>query len=186
VAALDAGLFCQGGTTASWTANAGANEKLPISCPSWYESFAFCAWDGGFLLSEAEWNYAAAGGALQREYPWGSVINVTYANYACYGDGVVGCTLADVLPVGHYSPQGDGYWGQSDFAGNLNEWVLDWHSANYPQPCIDCAALTATVDRVYRGGGISSSAIGLYVSARFKLDPTKRNAALGIRCGRVP
>ena len=48
------------------------HETLPLNCVDWYEAYAFCIWDGGFLPSEAEWEYAAAGGDELREYPWGS------------------------------------------------------------------------------------------------------------------
>ncbi len=47
----------------TWTNPIAGNENLPITCVNWYESYAFCIWDGGFLPSEAEWEYAAAGGA---------------------------------------------------------------------------------------------------------------------------
>src|SRR5690606_18938047 len=57
---------------ATWTTIADVNENRPINYVNWYESYAFCIWDGGFLPSEAEWNYAAAGGSLQRNYPWGA------------------------------------------------------------------------------------------------------------------
>src|SRR5256885_1964087 len=63
-----------------------ANATLPVNCVSWFEAFAFCAWDGGYLPTEAEWNYAAAGGGDQRAYPWSVpsgtlLIDVAHANY---------------------------------------------------------------------------------------------------------
>jgi formylglycine-generating enzyme required for sulfatase activity len=54
-----AALKCQ--MVPSWTDTAGANEALPMNCLTWYAAFAFCVWDGGFLPTEAEWNYAATG-----------------------------------------------------------------------------------------------------------------------------
>jgi len=52
----------------TWTASPGTQENLPIFA-TWYAAYAFCIWDGGFLPSEDEWVYAAAGGSQQRYYP---------------------------------------------------------------------------------------------------------------------
>ncbi|MCA9623624.1 MAG: SUMF1/EgtB/PvdO family nonheme iron enzyme, partial [Myxococcales bacterium] len=68
--ALMAALDC--GSYTTYTDQVGGQEHLPINCLTWELAFAFCAWDGGRLPTEAEWNYAAAAGAEQRLYPWGS------------------------------------------------------------------------------------------------------------------
>src|SRR5262249_16780847 len=71
----------------TWISLADASEMHPINCVNWYRAYAFCIWDGGFLPSEAEWNYAAAGGSEQRRYPWGNVdpgANADRAIYDCY------------------------------------------------------------------------------------------------------
>jgi sulfatase modifying factor 1 len=53
-ASLTRGSFCDS-THATWTASAtGGHENLPTNCVNWYEAYAFCIWDGGFLPSEAE------------------------------------------------------------------------------------------------------------------------------------
>jgi formylglycine-generating enzyme required for sulfatase activity len=38
--------------------------------PNFYDALLFCAWDGGFLPTEAMWLFAAEGGNENRIYPW--------------------------------------------------------------------------------------------------------------------
>ncbi len=71
VAPTDANLACNA-QTATWTSLAGSNEALPINCVVWAEASAFCIWDGGFLPSNSEGEFAEAGGTELRLYPWGS------------------------------------------------------------------------------------------------------------------
>jgi len=142
-------------TFATWTEQIGDNENRPINCVSWYEAFAFCIWDGGYLPTAAEWNYAASGGDEQRTYPWSvppESLTITYqhasyyvdATRECFGDRMNGCAITDVVPAGS-KPLGDGRWGQSEMAGNLDEWALDWATSiidpTYVDPCVDCANL---------------------------------------------
>jgi hypothetical protein len=73
------------GAAPTWTSAVGSQEKLPINCVNWYAAYAFCIWDGAFLPAEAEWEYAAAGGAEQRNWVWGTASPGTSSEYAIYG-----------------------------------------------------------------------------------------------------
>ena len=195
-AALVAAINCSP-TLQTWTDIAGGNEDRPMNCLSWYEALAFCAWDGGYPPTEAEWNYAATGGNDQRAYPWSypltSVdIGPDRASYyvdattECFGDGVTGCALSDLV-VGGTKPAGDGRWGQSDLSGNVWEWVLDSYSNVYPLPCNDCAALVPAnpVFRVLRGGSFINPPALQRTAHRDKAVPGFRSTAVGVRCARV-
>jgi formylglycine-generating enzyme required for sulfatase activity len=136
---LRSSLAC--GPQATWTDSAGSNEGRPLDCSTWFLAFAFCAWDGGSLPTEAEWVYAAAGGTEQRAYAWttdASAIDPTYAEYGCGTDAGL-C----VAGTGTH-PKGAGKWGQMDLTGNVHEWVLDYYHATPPSPCNDCADLDPT------------------------------------------
>jgi formylglycine-generating enzyme required for sulfatase activity len=170
----------------TWTATAGNNESLPISEIDWYEAYAFCIWDGGFLPSESEWNYAAAGGSDQRAYPWSPAFPPGSTSIDCTTANYDGCPTGVVHAVGGESPAGDGKWGQSDLAGNVWEWNLDWGNSSYVTPCADCANLTAADYRVIRGGSFGNTPDVLLVSFR-NSDPTEyRGDLVGVRCARTP
>src|SRR5580658_5584959 len=85
VAPTDVNLTATCEPYATWTPTAAGKENLPIICVDWFEAYAFCIWDGGFLPSEAEWEYAAAGGRQQRLYPWGAASPGTDNQHAIYG-----------------------------------------------------------------------------------------------------
>jgi len=180
----------------TWTDAPGDNESRPMNCVTWYEAMAFCAWDGGYLPTEAEWNYAAAGGPEQRVYPWsnppgGEVVDGSHISYSpddgttCVGDGAPACAITDLVTVGS-KPMGDGRWGQSDLAGNVAEWTLDWFVSSYMTPCNDCANLTATTKRVTRGGDFADNETFAREVARGHNAPETRGNYLGIRCARAP
>ena len=185
-AALGVALKCNA-TFQTWTDTPGANEDRPVSCLTWYEAMAFCAWDGGFVPTEAEWSYATAGGEQQHAYPWSSLtVDGAHASYYdgvnCLGDGMAGCALTDLVAVGT-KPAGDGQWGQSDLAGNVAEWTLDWLSL-YPIPCTDCANLAAASDRVTRGGSFGQMAFYMRTVSRSPSAPSSRSHGIGVRCAR--
>jgi formylglycine-generating enzyme required for sulfatase activity len=189
VAPTDTNLACDS-SYATWTTSPGANENRPMNCTNWWESFAFCIWDGGFLPSEAEWAYAAAGGSMQRKYPWGSTDPGTGNTYAIYDcncpNGPGQCTgVTNIANVGS-APQGAGLWGQLDLAGEVWEWTLDYASLLYADPCTDCAFLTSASDRVLRGGAFNYNASNLRASRRLGDPPTSRGFSVGFRCARPP
>lgn len=191
-AALTAAVKCSP-TFQTWTDAPGANEARPMNCVTWYEAMAFCVWDGGYLATEAEWNYAATGGDEQRVFPWSTppasaTIDGTRASYLngadCMGDGMAGCALSDLVAVGS-KPAGNGRWGQADLAGNVSEWTLDWFSV-LPRPCADCANLTVAAERAVRGGNFGQSTFFMRMVSRSPVAPTMRSHGIGFRCARAP
>jgi formylglycine-generating enzyme required for sulfatase activity len=179
----------------TWYRAADSVEKDPINCVNWYHAYAFCVWDGGFLPSEAEWNYAAAAGSAQRTYPWGNLEPADSSDLAVYHCNVgttptmTSCSgIQNVGPVG-FASAGRGAWGHWDMAGEMSEWTLDW-DAPYADPCVDCATVGAdakTGTRVDRGGGFFDPTPALlHAAARHSRNPLAGYPDVGVRCARSP
>jgi len=169
--------------TKTWTDSPGSFEAMPINCVDWYLAFAFCAWDGGRLPTEAEWEYAAAGGEENRRYPWGATApDANSANYVASDD-------KPFVVVGSY-PDGMGRWGHYDMAGSVWEWVFDYYgTAWYGEGglnCDNCANLTSSWSghRIRRGGGYKSAAGELRAVSR--ASDIGASPRYGLRCARSP
>jgi formylglycine-generating enzyme required for sulfatase activity len=167
------------GTTWTETADNPDTDRLPANCLPFNVAYAFCIWDGGRLPTEAEWNFAAAGGDEHRVYPWkqpliGPEISDEFANY----DGINPGPIA----VGS-TPAGDGRWGHSDLAGNVSEWTLDYF-ADLPKECDNCVEVTPMDQRVVRGGSYLHTAEGVLAAGRSSSAPDATRSRQGFRCAR--
>jgi formylglycine-generating enzyme required for sulfatase activity len=168
---------------ANWTTTPAENELYPINCMTWYEAFAFCVWDGGRLPTEAEWEFAAAGGNENRLFPWGNDLTAPLpALYAANGN-------SGAVPVGS-RPAGNGRWDHADLAGSMAEWTFDWHALNWytttQSGCFDCANLTVETYRTGRGGAFPNQPERLRAASRIGFYEDYHDGGYGIRCARAP
>jgi formylglycine-generating enzyme required for sulfatase activity len=100
-------------------------DNQPVTRVSWEDAVAFCRWlskkeDKKYRLpTEAEWEYAARGGLVQKQYPWGN---------DPIRDDLAVLARSVTFPVGSCAPNG---YGLYDMVGNVEEWVSDWYDENY-------------------------------------------------------
>jgi len=198
-AALEEALNCDPELYKAYVPKAGVNDSLPMNCITWPEAQAFCIWDGGRLPTEAEWNYAAAGGDEQRIFPDGEVAadpkNIGFGCQSGSSEAEPGapvCTFEDYKPVGSHK-DGRGRWGQQDMAGSAWERVFDFYTENdkMPSPCKDCANHTPDEGQgnghAFRGGALNWAKKFQQTSDRTALNtelPTDRTNTVGFRCAR--
>jgi formylglycine-generating enzyme len=153
-----------------------ADAALPIVNVTWHEAVGFCAWRGGRLPTEAEWEKAARG-TDGRAWPWGDRERPDDFNHGQhppeattavddaerrrqtfteFGDPDDRDGHAYAAPPGSYR-WGEGPYGTHDQAGNVAEWVFDEYSLDGYVGLSETNPVRgspgdAVVPRVVRGG----------------------------------
>ncbi len=139
----------------------------PVNCVDWNDAVAYCGWRGARLPTEAEWEYAASGGAEGRRFSWGS--EDPDKHRACFDHPGGTCKVAS-FPAGAF--------GLFDMSGN----VWEWTSSFYSLPPGEAAEGTR---RVFKGGSWSRRwPKWLRTRNRSHWEPTKLNSWLGFRCAK--
>ncbi len=151
-------------------------DDLPAVDVSWYTAYAYAAWLGGRLPTEAEWEYAARAGCPS-DYciQEGDQIKEVCLDVVGWYGGNSGVSLH---PVKKLKPNP---WGLYDMYGNAWEWVADWH-AEYPDGLqVEPWGPPSGVNRVVCGGGYGNSALSARAASRDGDPPGIVSVSLGFR-----
>jgi formylglycine-generating enzyme required for sulfatase activity len=161
-----------------WTDAGLSGDRQPVVGVTYADAAAFCAWVGGRLPTEAEWEYAARG-TDGRRYPWGDA-EPTPARAVFHLD-----VAAGTKPVGT-AKEGASPFGIFDLAGSVFEWCSDWYGERYyaASPARDPAGPETGRQRVVRGGSWVSLPDACRSAARAQYPPASRSTLIGIRVAR--
>ena len=151
------------------------NYKQPVVGVSWKEAQSYCIWKGRRLPTEAEWEKASRG-KRSIKYPWGNEDpNKTKLNF---NQEVKKTTI-----IGSYGA-GKSDYQVYDLAGNVSEWVYDWHLPEFYlfSPKKNPLGPKNGHYKVIRGGNWRSNADDVKMVYRNATIPTIRKNTLGFRC----
>ena len=171
-------------TQKQWVEVMGTNpshfkgDNLPVENITWFEAQEFISkLDSRTgkkyrLPTEAEWEYAARGGAGSRFYMYAGSNNID--DVAWYDDNSDGKTQQ----IGGKAPNELGLY---DMSGNVNEWVSDWLGPYGSSGEMNPAGPGYGNYRVIRGGIWSDGARYCRVSSRISAGPDFKGGNLGFR-----
>ena len=181
---------------AKWNSPEATNSDIkdrmdhPVVHVSWNDAQAFCKWANKRLPTEAEWEYAARGGLVQKRFPWGDELmeNGTHHCNIWQGEFPRMNTLEDgyfgTAPAKSFQPNG---FGLFNVAGNVWEWCNDWFSRDFHKtgPRKDPKGPPDGKAKVMRGGSFLChySYCNRYrVAARSSNTPDSSTSNIGFRC----
>ncbi|AKF09631.1 formylglycine-generating enzyme family protein [Sandaracinus amylolyticus] len=159
-------------------------DTMPVAGITAGDAEAYCAFAGGRLPTEDEWEKAARGDT-NRRFPWGRFYHARLANHGRpplrpdVGDG-----FRWAAPVGSF-PDGASPYGVLDMAGNVYEWT----SSRPSEEDFDVLGVQdqdPTPYRILRGGSWSHPAVSMRVTHRALLLASDARVDVGVRCAYDP
>jgi len=167
-----------------------SRQNHPVVHVSWNDAVRFCEWSGQRLPTEAEWEYAARGGLVQKIYPWGDQLrpkgkhlcNIWQGEFPREDTGEDG--FRGSCPVDAFPPNGFGLYSMT---GNTWEWCADWFSPSFHEKAsrINPPGPPEGTAKVIKGGSFlcHKSYCNRYrVAARSSNTPDSSLSHMGFRC----
>ena len=160
------------------------SSRNPVEYVSWHDCQAFIQKLNQLtglrfrLPTEAEWEYAARGGDKSKGYKYSGSNRIDDVAWYKVNSGSSTHEVATCYP---------NELGLYDMSGNVREWCSDWFGSYSSMAQTDPSGAGSGSDRVYRGGGWSSSARECRVAYRYMAPPNARYGSLGLRlvCSRL-